>query len=93
MGIGGSSGSKAKNSMKDFIMSTLNKNKADGCVVVKKGGPPKAQPAYTVNERGHLVNPSTLQPISTKTIKSIPAKQSTVSEKQISEVRKNPREK
>ena len=52
--------SKTKNSMKDFILSTLNKNKNEGCYVIKKGGPPKPQPAYVVNERGHLVNPSTL---------------------------------
>lgn len=68
MGLGGNK-RKNKNSMKDFIMSTLTKNKADCTYVVKNGGPPKPQPAYTVNERGHLVNPSTLQPISTKSIK------------------------
>lgn len=57
--------------MKDFIMSTLNKNKAEGTYVVKKsGGPSKPQPAYTVNERGHLVSANTLEPISMKSIKS-----------------------
>jgi hypothetical protein len=71
MGIGGQN-NKAKNAMKDFIMSTLSKNKAEGCYVIKKGGPPKPQPAYTVNERGHLVSSNTLQPISTKNIKSTP---------------------
>lgn len=35
--------------MKDFIMSTLTKNKADCTYVVKSNGPPKPQPAYTVN--------------------------------------------
>lgn len=59
MGIGHSK-TNAKNSMKDFILSTLSKNKADGCVVVKKGGPPKPQPTFTVNERGHLVSANTL---------------------------------
>ena len=73
MGIGNNK-SRTKNSMKDFIVSTLNKNKTDGCYVVKKGGPPKPQPSYAVNERGHLVNPSTLEPISTKVIKSGPNK-------------------
>ena len=68
MGIGNTK--KTKNSMKDFILSTLSKNKVEGGYVIKKGGPPKPQPAFTVNERGHLVNPSTLEPISTKTIKS-----------------------
>lgn len=48
MCIGGNKG-KSKNAMKDFIMSTLNKNKVEGCYVIKKGGPPKPQPAYTVN--------------------------------------------
>lgn len=71
MGIGNSK-NKSKNSMKDFIMSQLNKNKAEGCYVIKKGGPPKPQPAFTVNERGHLVSPSTLKPISTQNIKSPP---------------------
>lgn len=61
---------KAKNHMKDFILSTLSKNKAEGCYVVKKSGPAKPQPAYTVNERGHLVTANTLEPISTKSIKS-----------------------
>ena len=61
---------KAKNHMKDFILSTLSKNKAEGCYVVKKSGPQKPQPAYTVNERGHLVTANTLEPISTKSIKS-----------------------
>jgi hypothetical protein len=56
--------------MKDFILSTLTKNKADCTYVVKKGGPPKPQPTFTVNERGHLVNPNSLQPISTKSLKS-----------------------
>ena len=58
--------------MKDFILNTLNKNKAEGCYIVKKSGPQKPQPAYTVNERGHLVNPSTLQPIqkNTKSVSS-----------------------
>lgn len=40
---------KQKNHMKDFILSTLNKNKAEGCYVVKKSGPQKPQPAFTVN--------------------------------------------
>jgi hypothetical protein len=62
---------KQKNNMKDFIMSTLNKNKAEGCYVVKKsGGPQKPQAGFTVNERGHLVSANTLEPISTKSIKS-----------------------
>lgn len=56
--------------MKDFIMSTLNKNKAEGCYVVKKSGPAKPQPAFTVNERGHVVSANTLEPISMKSIKS-----------------------
>jgi hypothetical protein len=61
--------------MKDFILSTLSKNKAEGCYVVKKAGnaPQKIQPTYTVNERGHLVNPHTLDPITTKNIKSTSA--------------------
>jgi len=75
----GNNKTKMRTSMKEFIMSTLNKNKAE-CYVVKKGGNVgvKQQPGYTVNERGHLVNPNTLEPISTKTIKS----SSTVKEKQ-----------
>ena len=88
MGIGKNK-SKTKNSMKDFIVSTLSKNKADGCYVVKKGGPPKPQPSYVVNERGHLVNPSNLEPISTKVIKSGQSKPQTTpanSSKQIKEV-------
>lgn len=59
--------------MKDFIMSTLSNSKAEGCYVVKKSGAiPNSKPqlTYLVNDRGHLVNPNTLQPISTKTIKS-----------------------
>lgn len=65
---------KVKNNMKDFILSTLSKNKAEGCYVVKKsGGPQKPQPSYTVNERGHLVSANTLEPISTKSIKSTSA--------------------
>jgi hypothetical protein len=72
MGVGNAKG-RSKNSMKDFIMNTLNKNRAEGCYVIKKGGPPKPQPAFTVNERGHLVSPSTLQPISSHNIKSQPA--------------------
>ena len=48
MGIGHNK-NKTKNSMRDFIVSTLNKNKTDGCYVVKKGGPPKPQPSYAVN--------------------------------------------
>jgi len=68
MGVGSAKG-KSKNAMKDFIMNALNKNKAEGCYVIKKGGPPKPQPAFTVNERGHLVSPSTLQPISSHNIK------------------------
>lgn len=35
--------------MKDFILSTLTKNKNEGCYVIKKGGPPKPQPSFTVN--------------------------------------------
>ncbi len=69
MGLGNNK-SKAKNSMKDFILSTLTKNKVEGCYTVKKGGPPKPQQGFTVNERGHVVSPSTLQPISTKNIKT-----------------------
>lgn len=38
-----------KNNMKDFILSTLSKNKVEGCYVVKKSGPQKPQPAFTVN--------------------------------------------
>jgi hypothetical protein len=49
MGIGGNQQSKAKNAMKDFILSTLSKNKAEGCYVIKKGGPPKPQASFTVN--------------------------------------------
>ena len=45
----GSQQNKMKNSMKDFILSTLTKNKVEGCYVIKKGGPPKPQPSYTVN--------------------------------------------
>ena len=57
--------------MKDFILSTLSKNKAEGCYVVKKGGPQqKAQPMHIVNDRGHLVNPSTLEPIQHKAAKA-----------------------
>ena len=54
--------SNNKNKMKDFILSTLNKNKADGCYVVKKSGNAqmKPVPTFTVNERGHLVNPNSL---------------------------------
>lgn len=42
---------KMKNSMKDFILTTLNKNKNDGCYVVKKSGnaPNKPVPTFTVN--------------------------------------------
>ena len=51
--IGGRSGipsRKSKTAMKDFILSTLNKNKAEGCYVAKKGGPQKeAQPMHIVN--------------------------------------------
>jgi len=48
-GIGGNQ-NKMKNSMRDFIVSTLTKNKVEGCYVIKKGGgPPKPQPSYTVN--------------------------------------------
>lgn len=89
--------SKVKNSMKDFIVSTLTKNKADCTYVVKKGGPPKPQPAFTVNERGHLVSPSTLEPISTKSIKSNsslkPQSTPLSSTKQVSEASKKPNEK
>jgi len=45
----GAQQNKMKNSMKDFILSTLTKNKVEGCYVIKKGGPPKPQPSYTVN--------------------------------------------
>lgn len=70
LGLGNKS--KLKNSMKDFILSTLSKNKAEGCYVVKKSGnmPPKPQPNYTVNERGHLVSAQTHEPITNKSIKS-----------------------
>jgi hypothetical protein len=63
---------KAKNKMKDFIVSTLSKNKAEGCYIIKKAGnqPQKQQPNFTVNERGHVVSSSTLEPISMKAIKS-----------------------
>ena len=47
MGIGNKK--NKGNTMKDFIMSTLTKTKAEGCYVIKKGGPPKPQPSYTVN--------------------------------------------
>jgi hypothetical protein len=42
---------KVKSSMKDFILSTLSKNKVEGCYVVKKSGngPQKPQPGFTVN--------------------------------------------
>jgi hypothetical protein len=61
MGLGKNRNNKAKNSMKDFILSTLNKNKAEGTYVIKKGGNmPNKQPAFVVNERGHLVSPTTL---------------------------------
>jgi hypothetical protein len=72
MGIGGNR-AKNKNFMKDFIMSTLSNSKAEGCYIVKKSGAiPNSKPQFTyiVNDRGHLVNPNSLQPISTKTIKS-----------------------
>jgi hypothetical protein len=45
----GSQQNKMKNSMKDFILSTLTKNKNEGCYVIKKGGAPKPQPGFTVN--------------------------------------------
>jgi hypothetical protein len=72
MKIGSKTTKNNKNTIKDFILSTLSKNKAEGCYVVKKAGnaPQKSQPTYTVNERGHIVNPHTLEPISTKIIKS-----------------------
>ena len=56
--------------MKDFILSTLTKNKADCTYVVKKGGPPKPQPTFTVNEWGYLVNRNSMKPISPQSLQS-----------------------
>ena len=73
MGIGSQKVKGGKKTMKDFILSTLTKNRVEGCYVSKKGGPPKPQ-SVAVNERGHLVNPATLQPLSTKNIRPLPSK-------------------
>jgi hypothetical protein len=71
MGVG-TNKAKMKNQMKDFILNTLNKNQAEGCYVVKKGGVAtnKPQVAFIVNERGHLVNLQTMEQTSHKSIKS-----------------------
>jgi hypothetical protein len=51
MGLKSNNKNKMKNNMKDFILSTLNKNKNDGCYIVKKSGNAPIKPAltFTVN--------------------------------------------